>query len=716
MKKSLLIVQFFFLMIIVTYGQEGMWLLSQLDQLDLNKKGLSIPVSSIYNDNKTPAICNAVLQMGGGTASFVSAEGLIITNHHVAFAALQRSSSVDKDYLTNGFLATSRSDELKAPGYTASMLTDMKDVTAEVTAVAKDITNPVEKDKKINRKISAMTDSVEKGKDDLNARVAEMYNGKQYILFVYKEFKDIRLVYSPPLSIGNYGGETDNWMWPRHTGDFSFLRVYVSPDGTGKEYSKDNIPYKPKIWLKVSNTPPKEGDFNFIVGFPGMTTRYRTATSVYWNEEYNYPFAISNYKEVIDLLEEITKNDPAGKIKVANLEKGLANAMKNNEGKLEGMKKTNFLQKKINFEKDFLNWANSKPQTKAKYGDILEKEKDQYKLIATYRERDNVLSFLDGLAGTELNIASTIYAVAKEMEKPESERQPGFNEKMVHQTIDGLQYQYDNYYEPADKALLVRALKMADTLPLSQRIRGIAYIFQDKSKTIEQFVNDAYKNSKLNDPDYAKGLFKKSSAELAALNDPFINMAIALYPVSEEMQKTNESFSSNVTAIRKYYLDALYEWKGKTIYPDANGTIRFTYGNIKGYQPRNAVWYYPFTTLEGMVEKNTGAVPFNAPAGLVDLYNKKDFAKWMDPGLKDVPVAFLNQCDITGGNSGSPVMNAKGELIGVVFDGNYESLISDWQYDPYLQRAISVDIRYVLFVTEKFAKAGFILDEMGVPH
>ncbi len=715
MKKYLLAIQFFFLLIIVTYGQEGMWLLSQLDQLDLNKKGLSIPVSNIYNKDN-PALCNAVLELGGGTASFISPEGLIITNHHVAFAALQRSSTVSSDYLTNGFLATNRPDELKASGYTANMLMDMKDVTSEVTEAAKGVTDPVEKDKNINAKISAMTDALEKGKDDINARIVEMYNGKQYILFVYKVFKDVRIVYSPPLSIGNYGGEIDNWMWPRHTGDFSFMRVYVSPNGTGKEYSKDNIPYKPKIWLKVSNTPLKDGDFTFIVGYPGMTTRYRTSTSVNWNQEYNYPFAISNFIEIIDLMDELTKNDAAGKLKVASLEKSLANVMKNYEGKLEGMKKTNFLQKKINFEKDFLKWANSNPGTKIKYGDILEKEKEQYKLIASNRERDDILGIFQGLASTQLSIANAIYSVTKEMEKPESEKQPGFNDRMIQETIDGLQYSYDNYYEPADKALLVRALKMADTLPQDQRIHGLDYILNDKSKTIVQFVDEAFKTSRLSDVEYAKNLFKKSSTELAALNDPFINMEIGLYPVTEEMQKTSQTFSSNVTDIRKQYLDALYEWKGKTLYPDANSTIRFTSGQVKGYQPRNAVWYYPLTTLQGVVEKNTGTEPFNAPAGLVDLYKKKDFGKWMDPGLKDVPVAFLNQCDITGGNSGSPVMNAKGELVGVVFDGNYEALISDWQYDFNLQRAISVDIRYVLFVTEKFGKAGFILDEIGVPH
>jgi hypothetical protein len=380
------------------------------------------------------------------------------------------------------------------------------------------------------------------------------------------------------------------------------------------------------------------------------------------------------------------------------------------------MLKSNFLQKKIIYEKEFLTWANSKPDTKAKYADILDKEREQYKMIATTRERDNVLGVLGGLSGTLLSIANNVYFLAKEMEKPESERQPGLSDKMIQQTIDNLQYAYDDFYEPVDKALLIRALKMADTLPPDQRIHGLDYILNDKSKTIEQFVDNAYKTSKLGDLEFAKTLFKKSSVELASLNDPFINLEAGLYSVTDEMQKTGQKFSASVTDLRKQYMDGLYEWKGKTMYPDANRTIRFTSGLIKGYQPRNAVWYFPFTTLEGVVEKNTGIVPFDAPPALVDLYKKKDFGKWMDPGLKDVPVAFLNQCDITGGNSGSPVLNAKGEIIGVAFDGNYESLISDWQYDVNLQRTISVDMRYVLFVTEKIGKAGFILDEMGVAH
>lgn len=713
MKKISFTLVMVLLLGLYSFAQEGMWLLTQIDQLDLNKKGLTVPVSDLFNKDK-PALFSAVLQIGGGTGSFVSPDGLVLTNHHVAYTALQRSSSTNSDYITKGYLALNRKEEIKAPGYRALMVIDMKDVTQEVVEAAKGITDPTEKEKKINAKITAMTDNYEKDKKDTKAQIAEMFNGKQYMLFVFKEFKDIRIVYSPPLSIGNYGGETDNWMWPRHTGDFSFLRVYVAPDGTGSEFDIKNIPYKPKVWLHTAKENLKADDFTFIIGFPGQTTRYRSSTSVHWNQEYNYPFAIKNFSEIIDLLDEVTKNDPAGKIKVASLKKGLANTMKNYEGKVEGMKKTNFLQKKIDFEKEFNTWANSTPANKEKYSTILEREKEQYKMLGNTRDRDNVYGLFQGLAGLQLSIAFQIYYVAREMEKPADDRQPGLTDESIKEAIDGLQYPYADYYEPADKALLVRSLNLAAALPADQRITSLDYILNDNTQTIQKFADNAVATSRMSDLEFAKSLYKKSSKELEALNDPFMKMAIRLYPLGQEIQKTNEVFAANVTSIRKEYLDALYAWKGKGMYPDANGTIRFTSGKVKGYKPRDAVWYDPFTTLQGVVEKNTGLEPFDAPASLVELSKKKDYGNWMDPVLKDVPVAFLNTCDITGGNSGSPVMNAKGELAGVVFDGNYEAMISDWQYDYKLQRAISCDIRYVLFVTQKFGNAGFILDEMQV--
>jgi hypothetical protein len=714
MKKILAFAVSVFLFLSVSWAQEGMWLLTQIGQLDLNKKGLELAISDVYSKDK-PSVYNAVIQLGGGTASFVSPDGLIITNHHVAFTALQRASDVKSDFITEGFLARNRNEEIKAPGYRARLLLDMKDVTTDILDAGKSITDPTERDRKIRVKIEEMTSALEKGKDDIEVNVSEMYNGKQYIQFTYKVFKDVRIVYSPPLSIGNYGGETDNWMWPRHTGDFSFLRVYAASDGTGREYNTANVPYKPKVWMKVAKEGLKDGDFTFVIGYPGQTTRYRSATSVNWNEKYNYPFAIQNFQDIISLIDKLTENNKEGEIKTASFKKGLANAMKNYQGKLEGMKKTHFLDKKIAFEKDFNQWANSNPETKKKYGDILAKEKEQYNLIARTRERDNVFNlFFYGNAGTPISVAGQIYSTAKEMEKPESERRPGYNEKALIETAENMQYAYSNYWGPVDKALFVKTMNMAADLPADQRISGIEYVVKGGTQSISQFADNAFATSKLTDPEYAKSLVNKSPKELEALNDPFINMAVAMYPMSEEIRKTGETFNANVTAVRKVYLDGIYEWKGKNMYPDANGTMRFTSGNVKGYRPHDAVWYDPLTTLAGVVEKNTGIEPFDAPPALVSLFGNKDFGRWADPKFKDVPVAFLSQCDITGGNSGSPIMNSKGELVGVIFDGNYEAMISDWQYDLALQRAISVDIRYVLFVTEKFANAGFILDEMGV--
>jgi len=713
MKKLLLTAGISFLLSLAAFAQEGMWLLTQLDQLKLAERGLQLGSKDIYNPDGS-CLSRAILQIGGGTGSFVSPDGLVLTNHHVAYTAIQRASSTESDYLANGFLAKNRQDEIRAPGYKALIVTGIRDVTDEVLAAVKDISDPVEKDKKTEEKIKEIREKQSKDRKDVIVKISSMYNGRQFLEFTYREFKDMRIVYAPPSSIGNYGGETDNWMWPRHTGDFSFLRVYVAPDGSSREYDPANVPYKPEVWLKTAKDGVKEGDITFILGFPGFTTRYRSATSVYWNQEINYPFTIENFGEIISLIEDLTKNDPAGRLKTASLVKGLANTLKNYQGKVEGMKKTHFLQEKKAFEKEFLTWANSRKELKEKYAGLLDREREAYLPLEKTRERDQVAGLFGGLAGTLCGIAEQLYTDAMEIEKAGDKPDEASLKKKMEKISEQLTYAFNDYDEPVDKALFARALGMAGRLPADQRIPAVDRISEKPGFDAANFTEKAYSVTKLKDPEYVKSLIGKTPKELEQSGDPFLLLAAGLYPLNEEINKTQSAFAATVIDIRRQYMEALYEWKGKAMYPDANGTIRFTSGKVKGYKPRNAVWYEPFTSLAGVVEKHNGKEPFNAPEALIRLSRDKDYGRWSDKSLNDVPLAFLSLCDITGGNSGSPVMNAKGELAGVVFDGNYEAMISDWQYDENLQRSITCDIRYVLFVTEKFAGATHLLKEMQI--
>jgi hypothetical protein len=710
MKKALIIIGL--LISASAFAEEGMWLISQLKQLDLQSKGLQISVDDIYNPDKS-SITDAIVWLGGCSSSFVSPDGLLLTNHHCGFGALQRASSQGRDYITDGFLANNQSEEIEAKGVYAYTLQETKDVTDEVLKAVKGVTDPVEKDRKITAKITQMTEKIEGDREDIRAVIASMYEGKQYILFVYKKYQDVRLVYAPPASIGNYGDDIDNWMWPRHTGDFTYLRVYQAPDGSGAKYSPNNVPLKPKNYLRISTTPLKEGDFTFIIGFPGRTNRWRTSSSVEWNLDFFYPSTIKNYQEIIDLMSDLTKDSDEGRIRVASLDAGLNNTMKNYQGNVDGMTKSNFLQKKRSFEQELMTFIGGNPQLEKEYGDVLDQIKGLYQELAKTRDKDAVLDMFSFRGLTLMSIAKQAYDTAREREKPKDKREPDFSEKKVKETVDQLYLKYYGYYEPVDKALLKRVLVKSRNLPTEQAIPVLQSLFPDDA-AINRFVEEAFAKTQIADLDYAKSLYAKTSKELEKLGDPLITLAAALYPESEAQKDRKKAFNATITEYRKEYVNALLEWKGAGLYPDANSTMRFTYGRIAGYKPADAVWYAPFTTLKGVIEKNTGQPPFDAPAKLQELYRSGDLSRWIDPSLKDVPVNFLHRCDITGGNSGSAVMNAKGELIGLAFDGNYEAMTSDWQYDYDMQRTISVDIRYVLFLTEEIAGADYLLKEMGV--
>lgn len=702
----------FFSITLTVHAEEGMWLLSQIDQLHLNEKGLEIPVTEIYNPDGT-ALCDAIAWLGGCSSSFISPDGLLITNHHCAYGSLMRASTPENNYLENGFVAMSREKEIEAPGARAYILLKTQNVTSEVLASVVGIEDLVKRQNAIDARIEAMTDSIETGHEDYYATIRALYEGRDYLLYVYQKFDDVRLVVAPPKSIGKYGGDIDNWMWPRHTGDFTVYRVYTAPNGSGASYSLENVPYRPKKWLKVSTGNLNPGDFTFIMGFPGRTYRYRTAVSVDYSLNYYYPYSIANYREEIELIEKVTANSPEGTLKAQSTLAGINNVMKKYQGLVDGMTRTGFLKHKLSQEADFQRFIDAYPAMRKAYGNVLSKIKTAYDSQITGRTREEILNRLSGSqSGFLFSVARRVYTIAKELEKPLSERQPGYTKKDIEEAAKRLKYSYFSYYEPTDKALLKLSLQKATALPDSARITGLDPIVHNTTRSIDEFVETLFQNTRFADGEYVAGLFGKSVKELTALNDPMINFSADLYHEFEAKRLENEQFYANLTDLRKRYIEALLLWKNGAVYPDASGTLRFTYGTIQGYSPHDAVEYLPFTSLGGVVEKATGEAPFDMPDRLGELYNDRNFGRWADPELGDVPACFTHECDITGGNSGSAVMNARGELIGLAFDGNYEAMTGDWEYDATIQRTISVDIRFVMFLIEKYAGAGYLLDEM----
>jgi len=700
-------------MIGFAFADEGMWTMDQIDKLDLQKKGLKIPLEEVYNPDGT-SLFNAIVKLGGGTSEFVSSNGLILTNHHVAYGAVQRASTQGTDYLTNGFLANSLEEEIQAPGSSAMIIDEIKDVTDEVLLSGTKIKNLVKRQKAIDAKIQAMTDAIEEGKEDVTARIAAMYEGQQYLLYIYKRFDDVRIVYMPPLAIGNYGGDIDNWMWPRHTGDFAYARVYVSPDGTGRKYHEDNVPYQPKKWLKISTRDLDDGDFTMVMGYPGRTSRYRSSHTVKYNRDLFYPDWLARAGDVKNILEKAGEDSPEAKIAVANMRAGIANYQKKYGGTVAAMDNFDYIQYTIDNEKKFMEFVKSDRKLKKKYGKVLDDIGALYGDQIANKKHNDILGSFGYYAGTLPGVANNVYYTVKEREKSVSERDPNFSEKDVERGAERLHYRYMGFYEPVQKELLKYILEKSIKLPINSRVKGIDEFLVKSNMTVDEFVDFAFENTKLSDVEYAKSLLKLSSKEVEKLNDPLLNLAIAMYPENEESRNRGEKFNANITDLRKKYMEGLQLMSDNAVYPDANGTFRFTYGDVEGYSPRDAVQYAPFTTLGGAIEKDTGESPFDMPAKLKELYKARDYGNWADPDLNDIPIAFTHAVETTNGNSGSPVLNAYGEMIGIVFDGNIESMLSDWKHDPDIQRTISVDIRYVMFVTEKYAGADYLLEEMGL--
>ncbi len=688
-------------------ADEGMYPLSEIHKLNLKAKGFKINAKDIYNPNGI-SLVDASVNVGGCSASFVSDEGLIITNHHCVFGTVQQVSTVQNDYVTNGFIARTREQEIPAKGLTARIIDSYRDVSKEILAGISDTTDPVERTKIIEKNSKSIVAEAEKKQPGMTASVAEMFAGKTYILFIHKTLKDIRLVYVPPRSVGEFGGENDNWVWPRHTGDFSFIRAYVGPDGNTAEYSASNKPFRPKKHFIVNPNGVDENDLVFILGYPGRTFRHQTSYYLEYERDIRLPFTQKRNAWMIAQMEAAGKNDPEVALALSARIKSLANVEKNYRGKLKGFDHLPIIQNKQKEEEELTAFINAGEARKKKYGDVLTGIKSVYEEVRSDAQRANVLTNIIG-SSTLLTIGNTLMKLAEERQKPDAERQSAYMEKNLVALKQNLLSSLRSYNRTIDMLFLYDILRNASDLPASQSITAVNSI-----KNIRQFVDSVFAAPRLTDTAFVEKAFTMTIVQLKQTNDPIIEFARALSPEIELQNTVNRKRTGELNRLSAKLVDIKQEWKKTDFIPDANSTLRMTFGTIRGYIPSDATYFSPISTLKGVMEKSSNEPEYNTPKKIRELYAKKDFGRYKHKKLNDVPVAILYDMDTTGGNSGSPVLNAKGELIGVNFDRTFEATINDYAWNESYSRSIAVDIRYVLWNVEKVGEAGFLLNEMGI--
>jgi hypothetical protein len=695
-----------FLIAATMTADEGMYPLSEISRLDLQSKGLQIPVSEIYNPDGV-SLVDAICQVGGGTGEFVSEDGLILTNHHIAFAGVTAASTPEHDYLREGFTAATREAELPAQGYICRITEGYRDVSGDILGVVSEGMTPAERSDAIRERMSSMAKEEEDGRENISCEVSEMFPGKTYVLFTYRIIRDVRLVYVPPLSVGNFGGETDNWVWPRHTGDFSFLRAYVAPDGSTAPYAAENVPFKPKRFIKVAPEGVSKDDFVFILGYPGRTYRHKTSDYIGLYESTILPYLTGRYDYMIETMEDVSRDNRAMQLDFANMIKGLANATKNYKGKIQGLRRLGLVEKRRAEEDNLQRFIEMDASLKAKYGNTLADLRQVYADYKTFALQEIMVTFL-GRNGY-FNMFNSVIAAIEKGEVTEENRS---------RMRDVIHNQYGAMNSEVEQEFLATLILDFTTLPTAQQpeaIRSIVGTFDGNRSTAIAAIRESFRKSPLSSADGMIAVTGWDKVTLAGSQDPFIILALELRKLNEEIIVRRKTRDGELKSLEAAYIDAKMAWQKKDFIPDANLTLRLTYGYIRGYAPADATSYAPQTTLSGIVEKNTGEEPFNAPAQLVELYNTGAYDKsFEDALLKDVPVGMLYNMDTTGGNSGSPVLNARGELVGVNFDRAFEATVNDYQWSEDYSRSIGVDIRYVLFVAKYLGKADFLLNELGV--
>lgn len=709
----------FFIVILLTVSvsrtraDEGMWLLPLIDKLNIGtmtEMGLKLTAEDIYSINQA-SLKDAIVIFGGGcTGEIVSPQGLLLTNHHCGYGAIQRLSSVENDYLNNGFWAMSTEEELPSQGLSVTFLVRIEDVTGKVLGkTSADMTEAARREA-IMAESAAITAEATKG-TQYNARVAPFYSGNQYFLLVYEVYSDVRLVGTPPNSIGKFGHDTDNWMWPRHTGDFSVFRVYMSPDGKPAQYSKDNVPLKPKHYLPVSIKNLQKDDFAMVMGYPGGTTRYMTSFEV----DQAMKITNANRIKIRGIRQEIwmkdMKADPKVNIQYASKYSGSSNYWKFSIGQNEGLTRLRTAEKKAAFEAEFMNWVKADPARKAKYGNALTLIENAVKGRA---EKLNVQQYLAEVfrSSTEMiSLAGQMTVLEETLAGGDKEKTNGMTDRLIR-SIDSF---YGNYNMPTDLSTTKAMLRLYRE-DIDPQFHPDFYALIDKKfkGNTDAFVDDMFARSIFTSSEKVKAFLAKPDLKVLQ-KDPAYTVAKSIEAVRSAVQKDLEGFNADLTKGQRTWMAGVMEFvPNKTQYPDANSTMRLTYGKVQDYYPYDAVHYNWYTTLDGVVQKyQPGDYEFDLPKRLIDLNSKKEYGRYAAPE-GHLPVCFITNNDITGGNSGSPVINGNGELIGLAFDGNWEAMTSDIAFEPDFQRCICVDIRYVLWVMDIYSGAGHLLMEMDI--
>ncbi|MEX1826639.1 S46 family peptidase [Luteibacter sp. CQ10] len=702
----------------VVHAVEGMWQPAQLPKIAaaLRQHGLKLDPATLTDLTAYPM--GAIVSLGGCTASFVSPDGLVVTNHHCGYGALQYNSTKEKNLIEQGFLAKTPAEELPgSPDMRVFVTEEIRDVTGEVTAKVTPTMTGKQRFDAIDRAEKELVKGCET--DGYRCDVYVFHGGYSYQLIKQLEIKDVRLVYAPPESIGKFGGDIDNWMWPRHTGDFSYLRAYVSKDGKSATYSKDNVPYHPRHVIKLNPQGVNEGDYVMVVGYPGRTNRYRLAQEVQAAIDWTYPTQIGLYKEQLAIIDENGKANPDVTVKYANLVAGLNNYLKNFGGQLEGLRRADAVAVKRKQEADLDAWLRKQggADNQALAKDIAEL-KAKLSAYQSTRARDAYLALV---ARTQLfSTGVRLARLAHERTKPDMERDAGYQQR-DEVRIEGALKQMDRRYDArTDQALLSSALVHYVSLPQAQRLPALDAWLAGAAdpSAISAKVAALYKGSHLGESERRLKWFKADDKAIAASDDSMLKLATAVLPDLKKIEDEGDARDGELARLRPRYMQAIIAWKesqGLPVYPDANSSLRVTFGNVQGVAPRDGVSYAPFTTVRGIVEKNTGEEPFNAPKAEIDAIKAKAFDGYASDKLGTLPVDFLADLDITGGNSGSPSLDAEGRLVGLAFDGNWESVSGDWLFNPQLNRSIQVDVRYMLWVMHHLDHADNLLKEMGVP-